>query len=289
MELLHHEHGYPIARLCQAFGLSASGYHARQNRQPTERQQQRARLELAIKAAHARSRGTYGPEKLQEELADVDGIKVGIHQIKWIRRKHNLRCRQLKKYKATTNSKHDLPVAPNVLNQNFAVAEPNRVWVADITYIPTNEGWLYLTGIKDLCTGEIVGHAMADRMTQELVGKALFRAIVRKKPLIGLIHHSDRGSQYCSKRYQKLMEQFGMIPSMSRKGNCYDNAPMENFFGILKSELTHHRVYRTRQEAIWDITEYIEVFYNRQRRQTRLGFLSPVAYEKKLLKDRQVA
>lgn len=289
MGRLRREQGYPIARLCQALGLSPSGYHARQRREPTERQQQTARLEVAIKAAHDRGRGTYGAEKIQEELAEVEGIKAGIHQIKRIRRKHNLRCKQKTKFKATTDSQHTLPVAPNRLNQNFAVAEPNRVWVADITYIPTKEGWLYLAGIKDLCTGEIVGQAMAERMTQELAGKALFRAVVRKKPPAGLIHHSDRGSQYCSRRYQKLLTQFGMIPSMSRKGNCYDNAPMENFFGTLKSELTHHRRYRRRLEAIWEIREYIEVFYNRQRRQTRLGFLSPAAYEKKLLMELRVA
>lgn len=161
--------------------------------------------------------------------------------------------------------------------------------MADITYIPTDEGWLYLAGIKDLCTGELVGQAMSERMTQDLVGKALFQAVARKKPKAGLIHHSDRGSQYCSRQYQKLMKQFKMISSMSRKGNCYDNAPMENFFSILKTELTHHRRYRTRQEARKDITEYIEVFYNRQRRQTRLGYLSPAAYERKLLRQQQVA
>lgn len=289
MERLRDEHGYPIARLCRAFGLTQSGYHARQRPQPMERRQQKAQLEIAVKAAHERGRGAYGPEKIQRELAEVEGIKAGLHRIKRIRRQHGLRCKQKKKFKATTNSNHNLPVAPNLLNQNFAVSEPNHVWVADITYIPTNEGWLYLAAIKDLCTGEIVGQAMSERMTQELVGKALFRAVARKKPAAGLIHHSDRGSQYCSRRYQKLLVQFGMIASMSRKGNCYDNAPMENFFGILKSELTHHRIYRTRLEAIWEITEYIEVFYNRQRRQTRLGFLSPAAYGKKLLKQLRAA
>ena len=180
-------------------------------------------------------------------------------------------------------------MAPNLLEQNFSVASPGLVWVADLTYIPTEEGWLYLAGIKDLCTGELVGHAMGERMTQELVGQALFRAVVRKKPKASLIHHSDRGSQYCSRRYQKLLKQFGILPSMSRKGNCYDNAPMENFFGILKSELTHHRRYRSRQEAMREITEYIEIFYNRQRRQARLGFLSPAAYERQLLRQQRVA
>jgi transposase InsO family protein len=153
-------------------------------------------------------------------------------------------------------------------------------------YIPTREGWLYLAGHKDLCTGEIVGYAMSNRINRVLVCQSLFRAVASEKPPKGLINHSDRGSQYCSLDYQKLIEQFGMKASMSRKGNCYDNAPMESFWGTLKQELVHHRIYRTRQEAIQDITEYIEVFYNRQRKQKRLGYLSPVSYEKKFYKKR---
>ena len=146
-------------------------------------------------------------------------------------------------------------------------------------YIPTDEGWLYLAGHKDLFTGEIVGYAMGWRITKNLVSQSLLRAATAKRPAKGLIHHSDRGSQYCSYDYRDLLEQFGMKASMSRKGNCYDNAPMESFWGTLKQELVHHRRYRTRQEAIQDITEYIEIFYNRQRRQARLGFLSPAVYE----------
>jgi putative transposase len=273
--------------MCEVFGVARSGFYAWQRREPTARQLEEARLEVAIKAAHKRGRGTYGREKIQEELLEVDGITVGLHRIRRIRHKLDLRCIQKKKFKATTDSRHTLPVAPNLLEQNFTTPSPGLVWVADITYISTGEGWLYLAGIKDLCTGEIVGQAIATRMTQDLVCKALFRAVVRKRPEAGLIHHSDRGSQYCSKRYQKLLKQFGMLASMSRKGNCYDNAPMENFFSSLKTELVHHRSYRTRQEAIRDITEYIEIFYNRQRRQTRLGFLSPAAYEKQLFRKQQ--
>lgn len=164
------------------------------------------------------------------------------------------------------------------LGQKFEAAKPNAVWVADITYIPTEEGWLYLAGIKDLFSCEIVGYALGERMTRELVGKALVRAIKACRPLPGLIHHSDRGSQYCSKDYQRLLRQFGITPSMSRKGNCYDNAPMESFWGTLKTELVHHRRFRTRAEATAEITEYIEVFYNRFRRHSRLGYLSPAAF-----------
>lgn len=182
--------------------------------------------------------------------------------------------------RSLTTTPHKLPVADNLLEQNFTASRPCEIWVTDITYIPTAEGWLYLAGVRDLFNGEIVGHAMSERMTKELVSKALFRAVVAKRPAAGLIHHSDRGSQYCSHDYQKLLKQFKMQPSMSRKGNCYDNAPMESFWGTLKNELVHHRNYQTRQEAIQEISEYIEIFYNRQRRQARLGYLSPVAYER---------
>jgi transposase InsO family protein len=151
----------------------------------------------------------------------------------------------------------------------------------DITYVPTDEGWLYLAGHKDLFTSEIVGYAMGERLTKNLVSQSLFRAVAAKCPAKGLTHHSDRGSQYCSYEYRQTLDQFGLQASMSGKGNCFDNAPMESFWGTLKQELIHHRRYRTRQEAIRDITEYIEIFYNRQRRQARLGFLSPVTYEQR--------
>jgi putative transposase len=187
----------------------------------------------------------------------------------------------VKKFKATPDSKHNLPVAENLLNQQFEVSKPNAAWLSDITYIPTDEGWLYLAGHKDIFNGEIVGYAMGARMAKSLITQSLFRAVATKRPVKGLIHHSDRGSQYCAHEYRKILEQFGMKASMSRRGNCFDNAPMESFWGTLKQELVHHRRYRDRQEAIQDITEYIEIFYNRQRRQARLGFLSPVAYVQK--------
>src|SRR5512137_2290308 len=171
------------------------------------RAQANARLEIEIKAAHERTRQTYGPERLQSDLAD-NGVQVGICRIKRIRKKLGLRCRQKRKFKATTDSKHRLPVAPNLLDRRFAVAAPNKAWVTDITYIPTDEGWLYLAGIKDLFNGEITGYAMNERMTRELVGKALFNAVKAKRPPKDLIHHSDRGSQYCSYDYRRLLKQF---------------------------------------------------------------------------------
>jgi len=271
---------YPIPLLSRILRVSASGFYAWTNRPPSEWAKEEMRLEVAIRAAHRRTRQTYGAERLQRELAE-EGMRVGIYRIKRIKRKLGLRCKQKRKFKVTTDSKHALPVAENILNQQFEVYEPNKVWTSDITYVPTDEGWLYLAGHKDLFTSEIVGYSMGARMTKNLISQSLFRAIEAKRPAEGLLHHSDRGSQYCSHEYQGLLRQFGLEVSMSRSGNCFDNAPMESFWGIIKQELIHRRHYRTRREAIEDITEYIEIFYNRQRLQAKLGFLSPVAYAQK--------
>ena len=271
---------YSVPLLSRVLDVSASGYYAWVERPLSKRARENARLEVEITAAHKRTRETCGPERLQRDMAE-HGIRAGVCRIRRIRKKLGIRCKQTKKFKVTTDSRHTLPIAENVLNQQFEAATPNSVWVSDITYIPTDEGWLYLAGHKDLFNGEIVGYAMGARITKNLVGESLFRAVVAKRPAQGLIHHSDRGSQYCAYEYREILDQFGMKASMSRRGNCYDNAPMESFWGTLKQELVHHRRYRTRQEAIQDITEYIEVFYNRQRRQARLGFLSPAAYTQK--------
>jgi len=271
---------YPTPLISRILKVSTSGFYAWQDRPLSKWAREEARLEVEIKAAHKRNRQTYGAERLQRDLAE-HGIRVGICRIRRIRTKLGIRCKQKRKFKVTTDSKHNLPVAENILGQEFKVYKPNTVWVSDITYVPTAEGWLYVAGHKDLFSGNVVGYAMGDRLTRNLVSQSLFRAIAAKRPVQGLIHHSDRGSQYCSHEYRKLMDRFGLKVSMSRKGNCYDNAPMESFWGTLKQELIHHRRYRTRLEAIRDITEYIEIFYNRQRRQARLGFLSPIAHEKK--------
>jgi putative transposase len=271
---------YPIPLISRILKVSTSGFYAWRDRPLSKWAQEEARLEVEIRAAHKRTRQTYGAERLQQDLAE-HGIQVGICRIKRIRRKLGIRCKQKRRFKATTDSKHTLPVAENILGQQFTVTAPNKVWVSDITYVPTDEGWLYVAGHKDLFSGNIVGYAMGERLTRNLVSQSLFRAVAAKRPADGLIHHSDRGSQYCSHEYRNLMDRFGLKVSMSGKGNCYDNAPMESFWGTLKQELIHHRRYRTRLEAIRDITEYIEIFYNRQRRQARLGFLSPVVYEQR--------
>jgi putative transposase len=279
---------YPLDVMSDLFDISRSGYYRWLKQKPSKRAQEEPRLVAEIKAAHTRNRESYGPERLQEDLAD-HGVSVGVHRIKRIRKEHGIRCKQKRKYKATTNSKHNLPVAANLLDQKFTATAPNKIWVTDITYIPTGEGWLYLAGHKDIFTGEIVGYAVGERMTKNLVSQSLFRAVVAKRPDPGLIHHSDRGSQYCSEKYRKLLVQFKMTVSMSRKGNCYDNAPMESFWGTLKNELIYHNRYATRREAMKEVKEYIEIFYNRQRKQARLDYLSPAVFERQFYENLKAA
>jgi len=268
---------YPVPLMGQMMSVSTSGYYAWVDRPLSQRAREDMRLELEIKAADRRTRQTYGPERLQHDLAE-HGVQVGVCRIKRIRERLGIHCKQKRKFKATTDSKHRLPVAKNLLSQRFKASRPNTVWLSDITYVPTDEGWLYLAGHKDLFTGEIVGYAMGERLTRNLVSQSLLRAMATKRPAGGLIHHSDRGCQYCAYEYRQLLDRFDLVASMSGRGSCFDNAPMESFWGTLKQELVHQRHYTSRQAAIRDITEYIEIFYNRQRKQARLGFLSPAAY-----------
>ena len=270
---------YSISTMSRVLDVSRSGYYDWLTRGPSARSCEDERLKIEIRTAHQRSLETYGPRRLQPELA-ANGIRAGRDRITRLRRSMGLYCRQRRRFKVTTNSRHNLPVAPNLLNQTFEPTAPNQAWVSDITYIATGEGWLYLAGIKDVFTCEIVGYAMSDRMKPELPGRALFRAVQQHRPAAGTIHHSDRGSQYCAEEYQTMLKQFGFRVSMSRKGNCYDNAPMESFWGSLKTELVHHRNFATRAEAQSVIREYIEIFYNRQRRHSRLGYQSHVVFAK---------
>ncbi len=281
---------YPLAVLCRVLDVSTSGYHAWLTRLPSKRARSRARLRVAAQAAHQRTRQTYGAVRLQRELA-ADGFRASLGAVKRVRRELGLRCVQQKKCFriATTDSRHGLPVAPNLLAQSFTAEHPDAVWTTDITYVPTDEGWLYVAAIKDLFAGEIVGRSFGDRMTTDLVVRALEQAVVTRRPTSGLVHHSDRGSQYCSHEYQGLLRSYEMRVSMSRKGNCYDNAPVESFWGTLKNELVHHRRYATRAEAEREIGEYIDIFYNRQRRQARLGYVSPAAYTQQFVQQQRAA
>ena len=281
-------HLYPVTLMARVLGVSRSGFYAWLTRAPSARSGRDQKMKPLIRIADRVGRGTYGPRRIQTELQAM-GTFLGRDQIARLRREMGLRCIQKRKFKATTNSAHSLPVAENLLDQQFSIADPGTVYGADITYIPTDEGWLYLAGVKDLATKEIIGHAMGSRMTKELTHTALERAVRYRKPQAGCIHHSDRGSQYCATSYQRAVVAMGMRPSMSRKGNCYDNAPVESFWGTLKEELIYHRRFRTRIQAEAAIQEYIEVFYNRMRRHSALGNLAPALFAENYLSERRSA
>lgn len=281
-------HLYPLTLMARVLNVSRSGFYSWLNRKPSKRQQEDERLKPLIEDAHRKGQKTYGSQRIQKELTHL-GIHVGRDHITRLRKELGLRCIQKKKFKATTNSKHNLPVAPNLLNQEFNVPEPAIVYGTDITYIPTDEGWLYLAGVKDLGSREIVGYAIGNRMTKDLVIKALKKALHYRRIVPGCIHHSDRGSQYCSYDYQKLVRDAGMKASMSRKGNCYDNAPVESVWGTLKQELIYQLHFRTRLEAISAIQEWIEVFYNRIRRHSQLGYLAPARWADEYFNKRRAA
>lgn len=235
-------------------------------------------LKLQAKAAFEGSQGTYGSRRMASALQG-NGYAVGRHKARRLMRESGLVVRRKKLFKVTTNSRHHYPVAPNLLERQFDVAEPDRAWVADITYLWTAEGWLYLAVVLDLYSRRVVGWALKKRMTAALVTEALLMALWRRKPASGLIHHSDRGSQYACTEYQQVLKDHGAVCSMSRKGNCWDNAVMERFFGSLKRERTDLRLYATREELRADVIDYIEMFYNSRRLHSYLGYVSPADYE----------
>ena len=267
--------------MCITLEASRSGYYRWVSHKPNQRDKENEKLLAAIRESHEKSRKLYGLDKIH---ADVRGqIPCGRNRIYRLMKENGIRSIRPRKYKATTNSKHNLPVAGNILAQKFDVQEINQAWVADISYIPTEEGWLYLATIKDLCSKEIVGWAADSTMTKELAIAALKRAIDRHRPPAGLIHHSDRGVQYASKDYQELLAKHHILPSMSRKGNCYDNAAAETFFSTIKNELVYLRKFRTRAEAQQMLFEYIEIFYNRQRRHATLNYVPPAEFRQRRL------
>lgn len=277
--IAHHREGFEITVMCRVLGVSRSGYYAWGQRPVSAREMANQALTQQIKDIHHQSRQTYGSPRIQAELADK-GVQCGHNRVARLMQEAELQAKQSHKFKVTTtNSSHDYPVVPNRLNQDFIASRANEKWLADITYIATDQGWLYLAAVLDLYSRRIVGWAMSDSLHRQLVFDALHMALQNRQPLPGLVHHSDRGSQYASDDYQALLTKFGMQASMSRKGNCYDNAPMESFFGSLKTEWVYHRHYRTRSEAKTDIFEYIELFYNRFRRHSALDYQCPVGFE----------
>ena len=266
-----------MTRMCKRLGVSSSGYYAWQKRPSSQREMANQELLKEIKAVHEKSNGTYGSPRIYHELKEK--IACSENRVARLMQKHDIAAKQKKRYKRTTKANSAHPVAPNLLDRNFTATEPNQKWTTDITYIPTLEGWLYLAMVLDLFSRRIVGWAMSTRMTSDLVIDALQMAVQQRQPPPGLLHHSDRGSQYTGQPYQQLLKDNHFIVSMSGRGNCYDNAPAESFFGSLKTEHVHHVLYETRAQARADIFFYIEAFYNRQRLHSTLDYVSPEAYE----------
>jgi len=273
-----HREQFPLSSMCRVLEVSRSGYHAWLGRPKSKRAQENATLLEEIREIHEGSRKRYGSPRVHATLRKR-GRMCGRHRVARLMRENGLCVRPKRRYRVTTDSKHSLPVAENLLHRQFAIGTPNRAWVVDLSYLPTAEGWLYLAVVLDLGTRRVVGWSMGTTMTRSLVIAALELAIRRCRPPVGLIHHSDRGSQYASQDYQRLLEEHGMIPSMSRKGDCWDNAVMESFFHTLKSELIGNRIFATREEARQEVFAYIEVWYNRQRLHSALGYRTPEEYE----------
>lgn len=279
-----HEHlrQFPVDLVCRVLEVSRSGYYAWQQRPPSETSRRQAALVAEIHQAHRESRGIYGSPRVQRELA-ARGVRCSENTVAKLMRREGIRSKTRRRFVVrTTDSQHGHPIAPNRLDQRFDVPHPDRTWAADITYIPTQEGWLYLAAVIDLCTRKIVGWATGDSLRAVLACEALRMALVQRAPRAPVLHHSDRGVQYACDDYQDLLAAHDLVPSMSRRGNCYDNAVMESFFGTLKTELVHHERYATRAAARQSLFEYIEVFYNRQRRHSALNYQSPHEYEMNL-------
>jgi transposase InsO family protein len=273
-----HRDEFPITRMCKVLEVSPSGYYAWRTRPVSAREMANQALAKQIEMVYNDSYGTYGSPRVYRELK-TQGVACSENRVARLMRLLGLRAKQTRCYKSTTRRNKAHAVAPNLLRRDFVAHRPNQKWLADITYIPTLEGWLYLALILDLFTRRIVGWAMSHRMTSDLTLAALKMAIRQRRPGPGLIHHSDQGSQYTDGAYQALLKAHGIQASMNGVGSWYDNAPMESFIGTLKSEWAHHRQYRTRAEARSDLFFYIEAFYNRRRRHSSLDYLSPEAYE----------
>src|SRR5512136_3303748 len=274
-----HRESYKIKRMCGVLKVSRSGYYAWERRQPSLRQRDNEELLRRIREIHTQSRRLYGSPRIAAELKK-QGVGCGKNRVARIMREHAIWGEVKKRrFRRTTDSRHDYALASNLLVER---SQTEGVWASDMTYVPTSEGWLYVAAVMNVKNRKIIGLSMSDKLSQELASGALRDAVGRQNQPEGLIHHSDRGRQYASYAYQELLKEYGMIPSMSRSGNCYDNAYVESFWGTLKTELVHGERYRSRLEARLSIFEYVEVFYNRHRRHSALGYRSPEQYERLL-------
>jgi putative transposase len=270
---------YPVEVCCDVLEVSRAGYYAWRDRPLSPRKQRQEVLAVKIQAVHAANRRVYGSPRVHRALK-AQGEKICENTVAKVMHQRQIRAQSKRKFvPRTTDSQHQQPVAANILDRQFQASKPNTKWAADITYIPTDEGWLYLAGVMDLCSRKIVGWAMADHMRTDLVKDALQMALLHRQPPEGLLHHSDRGVQYASDDYVHLLHRHEMEMSMSGQGDCWDNACVESFWATLKTELVHHQHYATRAQAHQSIFEYIEVFYNRQRLHSALGYRSPEAFE----------
>jgi transposase InsO family protein len=278
-----HANAYPVKLLCRMLSVQRSAYYDWRAEPCTVLPPEELALRRRMKALFAASRSSLGSRTMVKNLRQ-EGFDIGRDKTRRLMKSLGLKVQQKRKYKLTTDSRHDLPVANNVLNRDFSPAAPNRAWGTDISYLWTQQGWIYLAVVIDLYSRRVVGWSIDRRMKKALVMRALMMAINLRKPPPGLICHSDRGSQYASHDYRKLLKQHGMICSMSRKGDCWDNAPVERFFSSLKREWTGNRLYRTRHEAMADVREYVAVYYNSKRLHSTLGYTTPLNYEKHLNK-----
>ena len=274
--------------MCKVLDVSRSGYYAWRRRPESERTKRRKRITKRIHQIVVKSRRLYGSPKITQIQRREDGERVSQKMVANIMRENELRSRTVRKYKATTDSNHNYPVHGNVLNQTFVAQRLNQVYMADITYIPTDEGWVYLASLMDLYSRKIVGWHVDARMTKELCITALEQAFKRQSPVGSVLHHSDRGSQYASHDDQNKLQEYEMVGSMSRKGNCFDNACIESFHSIIKRGLVDLEKFKTRQQAVQRIFEYIEVWYNRERVHSSIGFVSPAEYERRYFHAQQV-
>jgi putative transposase len=278
--ILRNKNHWPVSLQCEMLEVSPSGYHEHVAKRATPRQRKHLSddaLLVHIKTVHAQSKGEYGCPRIWKALV-IRGVRVGKERVRKLMKLHGIKARSKRKYKATTNSNHSLPIAPNLLDRQFAVVQPNRVWSSDITYIATDEGWLYLTVVIDLFSRQVVGWSMKAHMKTDLVIDALHMAWFRRHPEPGLIFHSDRGSQYCAHEFRDALKGYSMQSSMSRKGDCWDNAPTESLWGSLKVARIHGRRFETRRQAMDEIIDWL-TFYNHRRLHSTLGYVSPMKFE----------
>jgi putative transposase len=283
-----HRRRFGARRMCSALRVSRSGFYAWRGRPESDRKRQDRRLKVEIRAYFRASRCRYGSPMIWEDLREA-GFRVSRKRVARLMREDGISRRKRRKFVTTTDSSHGQAVAPNVLDRAFQVSSLDTVWVGDITYIPTRQGWLYLAVLLDLCSRKVVGWSTSESLADELTLEALDRALLERRPKAGLLHHTDRGSQYASYEYQKKLEQRGLVPSMSRKGNCWDNAPIESFFATFKTELVYQQRFATREQARGAIFEYIEVFYNRIRRHASIGNVAPAEFERRFHAEQHLA